>query len=99
MNSISNMLSMGLAKSNETAVVLTTGTLTVAAVQMNPPGPEGDEVPLDTGDLDMDVANILDMAGMDLETISPSEFLNVRYSSRDDALSEFLYSAEYMPRP
>ena len=79
MDGISNMLAIGLTESNETSVVVTSDSLSVGAVQLNPPG---DVTPnpdiMATGNLTVDVAGVLDLAGVEPEDVPPTEVLNVR---------------------
>ena len=79
MDGISNMLAIGLVESNETSVVVTSDSLSVGAVQLNPPG---DVTPkpniMAAGNLTVDVAGVLHLAGVAQEDIPNTGVLNVR---------------------
>ena len=79
MDGISNMLAIGLTESNQTSVVVTSDSLSVGAVQLNPPGgitPNPNI--MEAGNLTVDVAGVLDLAGVAQEDVSSTEVLNVR---------------------
>ena len=79
MDGISNMLSIGLTQSNKTSVVVTSDSLSVGAVQLNPPGDVIASPDLmAAGNLTVDVVGVLDLAGVDPEDVPPTEVLNVR---------------------
>ena len=78
MDGISTMLSIGVTDSNETSVVVTSDSLSVGAVQLNPLGdvtPEQDL--LAAGNLTVDVAGVFGLTGFDPEDVSPTNILNV----------------------
>ena len=78
MDGISHMLSIGLTQSNKTSIVVTSESLSVGAVQLNPPG-EVVASPdmLGAGNLTVDVVGVLDLAGVDPDEVPPTEVLNV----------------------
>ena len=87
MDGISTMLSIGLTASNETSVVVTSDSLSVGAVQLNP---LGDVTPesglLAAGNLTVDLAGVLGLTGLDSEDVSPTNILNVSYNQHQGPL-------------
>ena len=78
MDGISQMLSLGLTQSNKTSIVVTSQSLSVGAVQLNPPGEvAANPDVLGAGNLTVDVAGVLDLAGVDPDEVPPTEVLNV----------------------
>ena len=78
MDGISNMLSIGLTQSNKTNIVVTSESLSVGAVQLNPPGQvAANPDVLGAGNLTVDVVGVLDLAGINPDEVPPTEVLNV----------------------